>query len=89
VKKFLLIGAVVVGLSGLLSGCNPMARKYGGDITIDLPKGEKLVNATWKEDSVWYLTRPMKVGEQEETYIFKEDSTFGLLEGTVYIKEHK
>lgn len=72
-----------------LTGCNPVARKMGGDMTIHLKPGEKLVNVTWKETSLWFLTRPMKAGDTVETYKFKEDSTWGVLEGTVTIVEHK
>lgn len=73
----------------MLAGCNPVARKMGGDMTIHLKPGEKLVNVTWKETSLWFLTRPMKAEDNVETYKFKEDSTWGVLEGTVTIVEHK
>ena len=73
----------------LLTGCNPVARKMGGDMTVHLKPGEKLVNVTWKEASLWFLTRPMKTNDSVETYKFKEDSTWGVLEGTVTIVEHK
>ena len=66
-----------------------MARKMGGDMTIHLKSGEKLVNVTWKETSLWFLTRPMKANDSVEIYKFKEDSTWGVLEGTVTIVEHK
>jgi hypothetical protein len=48
----------------------------------------KLVNITWKEDDVWYLTRPMHSEEVPEEYTFKESSSFGIMEGTMTIKEH-
>ena len=73
----------------ILTGCNPVARKMGGDMTIQLKPGEKLVNVTWKESSLWFLTRPMRANETAETYKFKEDSTWGVLEGIVTIVEHK
>ena len=73
----------------LLAGCNPVARKFGGNVEINLKPGEKLSNVTWKKDSLWILTKPMRPTDIAETYSFKEDSTFGLLEGTVTIKEHK
>ena len=75
--------------SAILSGCNPVTRKMGGDMTVHLKPGEKLVNVTWKEASLWFLTRPMKASDSVETYKFKEDSTWGVLEGTVTIVEHK
>ena len=73
----------------ILTGCNPVARKMGGDMTVQLKPGEKLVNVTWKESSLWFLTRPMRSNETAETYKFKEDSTWGVLEGTVTIVEYK
>jgi len=80
ILSFLLVSSV---------GCQAAAKKYGGEMTVDLPKGEKLVNITWKDDSLWYLTRPMAKNDKEETYKFTEDSNWGVLEGTVTIKERK
>lgn len=50
-KKKLLIVALVAGLLPTLFSCteNQRARQFGGTITIELPPGEKLVMATWKE----------------------------------------
>ena len=58
-------------------------------MTINLKEGEKLLHATWKADSLWLLTRPMKENETPDTYQFREDSAYGILEGTVTIIEHK
>ena len=73
-----------------LSACTPnqLAKNFGGTMTKDLPAGEKLVVATWKEASLWYLTRPMRSGEVAERYIFQEDSEFGMVQGTVIFQEH-
>jgi hypothetical protein len=52
----------IVGLLSIvaISSCDQtMARKYGGSTKINLPKGQKLVNITWKDSQLWYLTRPM------------------------------
>jgi len=53
-KKLLL--AVILSVMTLsLVACDQYAsRKLGGDYTHELPKGEKLVNVTWKEDTLWY-----------------------------------
>jgi len=88
-KRKLMIVAVLTGLMIASVGCQQAAKRFGGSITVDLPKGEKLVNVTWKDSSLWYLTRPMTKNDKVETYKFKEDSNFGILEGTVTIKEHK
>lgn len=84
-----LISLTVLGLV-LLAGCtaNRSARKYGGTTTVEVPAAQKLVNVTWKENSLWLLTRPARAGETPETYTFKESSSFGWVEGTVIIKEH-
>lgn len=87
-KKLLIGLTFVVGLMGL-SGCQYTAKNFGGDYTIDLPKGEKLVNVTWKDSNLWYITKPMTDQDKVETYKFKEDSNFGVMEGTVTIKESR
>ena len=83
-KKLLVL---LVGL--LLLSCTEKqrAKSFGGDMVIDLPKGEKLIEATWKGEDLWYLTRPMRSNESPEIYIFREDSSFGVMEGTVTFKE--
>jgi hypothetical protein len=68
---------------------NQRAKKWGGEMTINLEKGQKLVNATWKDADLWILTRPMKEGEREEYYTFTEKSTYGLLEGKIIIVEFR
>jgi hypothetical protein len=88
-KRKLMIVAILTGLMIASVGCQTAARKFGGSLTVDLPANEKLVNVTWKNDSLWYLTRPMTENDKAETYKFKEDSNFGVLEGTVKIVEHK
>lgn len=72
------------------SGCteNQRAREWGGSARIELPKCEKLVNVTWKEgNDLWYLTRPFRSDEKPETYIFHEESSLGMMNGTVNIVE--
>ncbi len=78
---------LTLGLSSIACTANEMARNYGGSTSITLPRCQKLVNATWKESSLWYLTRPARSGEQGEKYAFKESSSLGMMEGTVNIAE--
>ncbi|MDT8924792.1 hypothetical protein RBE51_18540 [Pseudomonas taiwanensis] len=61
---------------------NIAARKWGGTMTISLPAGARLMNMTWKEDSVWYLYHDPVSGN----CYFKEDSRHGLIEGGVVVK---
>jgi len=87
-KKLSIIAfALIVGLSSCTS--NEIAKEFGGTMTINLPKNEKLINATWKNQEVWYLTRPMDSNETPQTYNFQEKSSWGVLEGTVIIIESK
>lgn len=68
---------------------NTMAKSFGGNMDINLPTNTKLVNVTWKESELWYLTRPMHADETAETFTFHEKSSFGMLQGTVTFHETK
>lgn len=72
-------------------GCtrNQRAKSFGGTATETLPVGTNLVTTTWKQDSLWLLTRPMRTNETEEIYEFRESSAFGLIEGKVIIQEKR
>ncbi len=75
----------------LLGSCteNKRAKYYGGNAKISLPKGKKLVNITWKDEQLWYLTRTMLSTEQPDTLYFQVESSLGLVEGTVILYESK
>lgn len=62
-------------------------RNFGGNTTIELEPGQKLEEITWKDDSLWYVTRPMRDDEFAETHTFQQSSVFGVFEGTVTIVE--
>ncbi len=70
-------------------GCNVLSRKYGGDSTVNVGCGKKVINVTWKGSDFWVLTRPMRADETPEVYEFSEDSNLGILEGTVTVRECK
>jgi len=80
---------LIVGISLMTTSCtdNIRAKKYGGSMTINLQPNEKVVNVTWKDADMWILTRPMRAGDINETYKFKENSTFGVFEGEITIIE--
>ena len=42
-----------------------------------------------KDDSLWYLTRPMTKDDVAETHTFKESSNLGIIQGTVTVIETK
>lgn len=58
-------------------------------MTITLPKGEKLIEATWKDDNIWYLTEPMDSSYKPTTKTLHEDSRYGIMKGTVHFIESK
>jgi hypothetical protein len=81
--------SLVLGMSLLSCTENSRVKNWGGEGTIKLPKGKKLVNVTWKETEVWYLTRDMDSNDVAETYQFHEESSYGVIEGTYTIIETK
>lgn len=66
-----------------------LQKKFGGDYTLKLPKNEKLVMITWKDNSLRYLTKPMGEDDIAETYKFQESADLGIMEGTVTVVETK
>jgi hypothetical protein len=82
--------AVIISVSFFLLSCDhAISRKYGGSTTIKLPAGEKLIEVTWKDNSIWYLTEPMDNDYKPKTKIFREDSNYGVLEGEVKFIEKR
>jgi len=86
-KIFNIVLAALLLVGTLSCTENERAKKYGGTMTVNVPKGNKLEGATWKGDEVWYLYRPFREGEKPETHILAEDSRFGLLTGKVQFIE--
>lgn len=89
-KLIFIIFICIFGFS-FLRGCSEqsMTRSWGGEMEVSLEPNEKLLEVTWKEDSLWFLTRPMTDKDSEEIYKFYEKDTLGMLEGCVTIKENK
>jgi len=73
----------------ILTSCteNSRAKRFGGTITINLPKDMKIIEATWKEDNLWYLMRKRRANESKEEFQFVEESSFGVIEGKIIFKE--
>ena len=80
-KRLVLILSMVT----LFAGCQGLTREFGGTTRIQLEEGEKFINVTWKENSIWVLVE----NENENMFIFKEYSNMGILNGRVIIKENK
>lgn len=85
------IAVVILVFAYLIGLATPAqrARYWGGNQLINLPPGEKLVNATWKGNtaSLWILTAPMPSDYAPTNYTFREYSALTLIEGTVLIRE--
>lgn len=63
------------------------ARSFGGSAVINLDKNQKLVNATWKNSDLWFLTRQATKHDTAQTYLFYESSAWGVFEGKITIVE--
>lgn len=88
-RKFIYVGSVIALLSLLLSGCQSAAKHMGGVMTLELEPNQKLEEITWKNDDLWYLTRPMREDEEPEIHTFQQSKDFGVFEGTVTVVESK
>lgn len=90
-KIKIMSAALALILVMTFTGCTAQeaAKNYGGSMTIELEPGVKLEEITWKDDSLWYLTRPMHSDEEPETHVFQQSSSYGIFEGTVTIIESK
>lgn len=87
-KKIILSLAVI---TVALSSCtdNVRAKNWGGSMTIEVPPGNKVTNITWKKGDLWYSYRPFQEGESPVTQYFVEESSFGIMEGSVKFVESK
>lgn len=86
-KKILILAAVALSLASCTE--NQRAKSWGGTAKVNLEPNRKLVTVTWKEDQIWYLTRQMDSTDVANTYEFQEESSWGMVEGTVVIVESK
>lgn len=86
-KKIILALAILITIG--LTSCNYCTRNFGGYTEVRLEPGEKLVEVTWKESSIWYLVEPMEDDYVPKTKVFKENSNTGMLEGTVTFIERR
>lgn len=84
--KFVLLLFVVLAT---FTSCtdNQSVKGWGGTADFEMPAGQKLINVTWKNNELWYLTREMTDKDSCESYKFQEKSSWGIMEGTYLIKE--
>lgn len=89
-KKRVVIALTAISMAVMsLTGCQSVTKNYGGKTIVKLEPNQKLEEITWKDDSLWYLTRPMTDEDLAETHTFRQQTDFGVLEGTVTIVESK
>ncbi len=86
-RLFLLATVLLLSLSSCTE--NSRAKAWGGDATLDVPCGQMVGNITWKDDQLWYSTTPMPEGYVPQTHILREESSFGMMEGTYTLKESR
>lgn len=84
--KVILLLFVLVSITGCEQA---VSRNFGGNMTITLNPGERLIEATWKESNLWYLTEPMDSDYVPKTKVFKESALCGVFNGTVTFIETK
>ena len=84
-----LLAVALITVSAIGCTANQRAKNFGGKQTINVPAGEKIIDVTWKDDSIWYATRPMRDDEQPETVSFHQESSFGVFEGSVTFVESR
>lgn len=85
-KKLILL----VFIALLMVGCDQyVARNIGGTTNIKLEPGQKLIEATWKESNLWYLTEPMDSNYKPKIKVFQESSMYGVWEGKVVFIESR
>lgn len=89
-KIFSIATCIAAGIVFLASCENTVARNFGGKVTINVPNGEKVVEATWKDDdNIWYLTEPMDSTYNPTVKHFRESSKMGVLEGEIEFVESR
>ena len=87
-KKIIIL---LITISICLCSCNEQIRTrvYGGEMTINLPAGQELMMVTWKDNDLFYLTRPMSPDYVPVTKVFQESFSGGKIRSTVYFKESR
>lgn len=85
-----IILAIVI-IIAMFCGCtkNSRTKNYGGSMTITLPKGKRIVEATWKNSDLWYLTEQMDSDYTPKKKVFKEVSQWGVWEGEITFIESR
>lgn len=85
-KLFLVLAIALLSVS-----CteNSRAKNFGGTAKLEVPCGQRVTNITWKAEELWYSTVPMEEDYKPQTHTFREESSFGIMEGSYLLIEKK
>ena len=82
---------LVLAIAFMFCACSDQEKAgyFGGESSINVPYGEEVLTATWKEDDIWYFTRPMSDDYVPQVKALRQESSHGFYHGVVYFYEHK
>ena len=85
-KHFFLLCVIAILIIFNFVSCtdNQRAKNWGGTMNITVPAGEEFVNATWKNNDLWIITRDKA---NPNKFYMHESSNFGVMQGTVKITQ--
>ena len=86
-KRIILIFAALFCIVRTSCTKQQVTRQFGGKMEIKLPAGQELMEVTWKDNDLFYLTRPMAPDYIPVTKTFQESSSWGVMESTVLFIE--
>ena len=86
-KLFILV--IAATLSFISCTEQERARHFGGKTVIQVDPGYKLVEVTWKDENLWIFMEEMDSDYVPKTKIFKEESSYGVMEGCITFKESR
>lgn len=86
-KKIILLFIFILSIYSCTE--NIRTKTFGGNMTIELPKGKKLIEATWKDNNLFYLIEDMDENYKPKNKMFIENSSYGILESKVIFIETK
>lgn len=79
---------LVIQMAVLCTACgNTIAKNFGGTTTYDLDPGKKLVNVSWKDDSLWIVQTARDPSEKPKSYEYIQKTNSNLITGKVIINE--
>ena len=70
-KKLLMLIILLTSLTACTE--KQRFREFGGKMTIRVPAGKKVITATWKQYSLFYMLEPMEPEYTPKTKTFIED----------------